>query len=201
MRSGGEREYAIDPRLVDAAGRLILDKGFEGLSPSEAAAAAGNGVVDELPSAWDLFVAVIREDEDRFNAIVDSATAGAEKAGAKLLGVIETCVTDYDWSYWIELWSLATRDQRARELREDLDRPFRSKIEALVEEGRASGEFDADVEPASTALAIATLIDALAVEVTLGDDTVSPNYMLGATASVASRLLGAELKLRGRDDV
>ena len=35
------------------------------------------------------------------------------------------------------------------------------------------------------------------MEATLGDDTVSPNYMLGASASVASRLLGADLKIRG----
>ena len=48
------------------------------------------------------------------------------------------------------------------------------------------------------ALSISTLIDALAVEATLGDDTVSPNFMLGASASVAGRLLGAELKLRER---
>ena len=66
--------------------------------------------------------------------------------------------------------------------------------------GGTTGEFDSNVDPKSAALAIATLIDALAVEVTLGDDTVSPNYMLGATASVASRLLGADLKLRGTGD-
>ncbi len=198
MRSGGEREQEFDSRLVDAAGRLILEKGYERLAPADAAAAAG--VDGELPSQWDLFVAVIRADENHFNAIVDRAVAGAETPGAKLLTLIEMCVVDYDWSYWIELWSLALRDDRARALRETLDRPLRTKIEALIEGGKATGEFDESVEPRSTTLAIATLIDALAVEATLGDDTVSPNYMLDATASVASRLLGTELKLRGTGD-
>jgi BetI-type transcriptional repressor, C-terminal len=198
MRSGGMREQELDSRLVDAAGRLILERGYERLMPADAAAAAG--VDGELPSQWDLFVAVIRADEDHFNAIVDRAVAGAETPGAKLLSLIEMCVVDYDWSYWIELWSLAVRDERARALNETLDQPFRSKIRALIEEGKGTGEFGEDVDPESATLAIATLIDALAVEATLGDDTVSPNYMLGATASVASRLLGTELKLRGRGD-
>jgi AcrR family transcriptional regulator len=198
MRSGGEREQEFDSRLVDAAGRLIHERGYERLSPADAAAAAG--VSGDLPSQWDLFVAVIRADEDQFNAIVDRAVAGADSPGAKLLSLIEMCVVDYDWGYWIELWGLAVRDERARAVRETLDQPFRSKIRALIEEGKASGEFDEDVDPETATLAIATLIDALAVEATLGDDTVSPNYMFGATASVASRLLGTELKLRGTAD-
>ena len=111
MRSGGMREQEFDARLVDAAGRLILERGYERLAPADAAAAAG--VDGEPPSQWDLFVAVIRADEDHFNAIVDKAVAGAETPGAKLLSLIEMCVIDYDWSYWIELWSLA-RPRRAR---------------------------------------------------------------------------------------
>jgi hypothetical protein len=84
-------------------------------------------------------------------------------------------------------------------LRDELDGAFRSQLAEVVEAGRASGEFDAaDAELA--AVAIATLIDALAVEATLGDDTVSPNYMLGACASVAGRILGTELRLRDRSD-
>jgi hypothetical protein len=110
-------------------------------------------------------------------------------------------VNDFDWTYWIELWSLALRDARAVELREELDRGIRTRLEKLIQAGSESGEFDVP-DPASTAIAIATLIDSLAVDATLRDDTVSPNYMFGASASVAGRLLGAELKIRNRlDDV
>ena len=63
-------------------------------------------------------------------------------AEQKLLSLIEMCVIDYDWSYWIELWSLALRDERARDLREELDRGFRSRLESLIGGGRESGEFD-----------------------------------------------------------
>lgn len=199
MRRGGVPEHELDERLLDAAEALIRARGYERLSPAEAASKAGLELEGEPPSEWDLFAGVMERDEARFNAIVDAALAEAEAPGTRLLALIEACVVEYDWSYWIELWSLALRDERAKQLREKLDAEFRTQIAELIEEGRAAGEFDvADAE--SAAIAIATLIDALAVEATLGDDTVSPNFMLGACASVAGRLVGAELKLRGRSE-
>jgi len=199
MPTGGGSHQPFDQRLLNAAARLIREEGYEGLAPATAAERAGVTLEGDPPGQWDLFDAVVRGDEDRFNALVASALAASETHGERLLAVIETCVLDYDWTYWIELWSLALRDDRARALRAELDGAFRSQLAQVVEAGRASGEFDAaDAELA--AVAIATLIDALAVEATLGDDTVSPNYMLGACASVAGRILGTELRLRDRSD-
>ena len=194
-REGGAAEHGLDERLVDAAERLIDERGYEGLSAAEAA--AGVELAGGPPSEWDLFVAVIRRDEDRFTAMTADAVARAETAGERLVALIERCVIEHDWTYWIELWSLARRDGRARDLRETLDTAFRGEIKKLVEAGRDSGEFlVADTDGAATA--IATLIDALAVEATLGDTTVSPNFMLGACTSAAGRLVGAELQLRRR---
>ncbi len=192
-----EREF--DKRLLDAAERLIIDRGYEGLTAADAVAAAGIEPLDPAPSDWELFTGVVKRDEDRFNGIVSAAVGKADAPEARLLALIETCVVDYDWTFWIELWSVALRDERAKDLREQLDAAFRAQIAELVEEGRAAGEFDG-AEPGCSAVAIATLIDALAVEATLGDDTVSPNFMFGASASFASRLVGAELKLRGRSE-
>jgi hypothetical protein len=169
------------------------------LSPNEAARRAGVDFDGDEPRRWDVFAAVVRRDEARFNAIVDNALAASETHAERLLGLIESCVLDYDWTYWIELWSLALRDDRARTLRAELDTAFRAQLAQVVSDGSDAGEFD-PVDPEAAAVAIATLIDALAVEATLGDDTVSPNYMLGACASVAGRLLGTELKLRGGTD-
>ena len=82
MRSGGIHEQEFDDRLFDAAGRLILERGYDGFAPADAGVAAG--VDGELPSRWDLFVAVVARDEERFNEIVDLAVAGAATPGAKL---------------------------------------------------------------------------------------------------------------------
>ncbi len=190
---------ALDERLLDTAEQLIIKRGYEGLSPEDAASGAGLDSAGEPPSQWDLFAAVMERDEARFNAIVDTALAETEGPGAQLLALIEACVVDYDWRYWIELWSQSLRDERALQLREKLEIDFRSRIAGVIVDGREAGEFkfeDAD----ETAIAIGTLIDALAVEATLGDTTVSPNFMLGACATVAGRIVGAELKLRGRSD-
>lgn len=199
-RAGGRTENEIDQRLLTAASQVIREAGCEGLT-REAVAARAGVPADEVPEPWDLFAAVIRHDEAQFNAIVDKAVAATTVPTEQVLALIEACVNDFDWTYWIELWSMALRDERARELREELDGNFRTRLEKLIRDGRESGEFDVP-DPASTAIAIATLIDSLAVDATLRDDTVSPNYMFGASASVASRLLGAELKIRNRlDDV
>jgi AcrR family transcriptional regulator len=190
------REF--DKGFIDAAERLLVDEGYEGLTPEAVAAAAGMSFEGQEASRWDLFRAVVRRDEDRFNARVDAAVAEAGDPGAELLALIESCVIEHDWSFWIELWSVALREPAARELREQLDADFRSRIEALIEEGREAGSFDVE-DCRVAAIAISTLIDALAVGATLGDDTVSPNFMLDASASVAGRLVGAELKLRRPD--
>ena len=189
--AGGER---LDDRLLDAAEALVDDRGFEGLEAGEAAAIAG---VDgaEIPSEWELFVGVVERDEHRFFDLLGSAIAAGTTPGERLLAVIEACVVDYDWGEWIELWSLALRDERARELRERLDTAFRARIKDLIEEGRSAGAFQV-ADSAQAALTIAAAIDALAVEATLGDDTVSPNLMFGAIAMIASRLVGAELRIR-----
>jgi AcrR family transcriptional regulator len=194
--AGGQTENGLSERLLEAATVVIREQGYEGLSRDKVAARAGMPE-DEVPEPWALFEAVIRGDEAQFNGIVDSAVAATPVPAEQMLALIETCVNDFDWSYWIELWSLALRDQRARDLREELDRGFRVRLENLIAAGRESGDFDVP-DPATTAAAIATLIDSLAVDATLRDDTVSPNYMFGASASVAGRLLGAELKIRNR---
>jgi len=197
-RAGGRPENEIDERLLNAASLLIREAGYEGLT-REAVVARADVPVKEVPEPWDLFAAVIRHDEAQFNVIVDKAVGATDVPTEQVLALIEACVNDFDWTYWIELWSLALRDERARELRAELDESFRMRLEQLIQDGRESGDFDVP-DPASTAIAIATLIDSLAVDATLRDDTVSPNYMFGASASVASRLLGAELKIRNRLD-
>jgi AcrR family transcriptional regulator len=195
---GGSTENELDEGLLAAASRVIREAGYEGLS-REAVAARAGVPADDVPEPWDLFEAVIRQDEGQFNSIVDNAVAATSAPTEQMLALIEACVNDFDWTYWIELWSLALRDERARELREELDGGFRMRLEKLIADGRESGAFDVP-DPATTAIAIATLIDSLAVDATLRDDTVSPNYMFGASASVAGRLLGAELKIRNRLD-
>ena len=146
---------------------------------------------------WEALAEAIERDEEAFSEVMAAAVARRDEPGARLLALIEACVAECDWEFWIELWSHALRDERARELRARLEGAFRGQIAQVIGEGVEAGAFDvADVEQAT--LAIATTIDALAVEATLEDDIVSPNFMFGACALFASRIVGSELRILDR---
>lgn len=151
----------------------------------------------ESAGGWESFARAVEEDETAFTEMVAAAVARRTEPGERLLALIEVCVVDYDWSLWIELWSRSLREQPARALRERLDASFRGQIAELISDGVAAGEFDVgDVE--RTTLALATTIDSLAVEATLGDATVSPNFMFGACALLAGQLVGKKLQIAER---
>ena len=186
--------------ILAVAKDLIHARGAEGWTLAELAERAGVGadvVGAEFESEWDVFSAVIRRDERRFEAVFEDPNGLS--AGERMVALFEAIVPDFDWSLWIELWSLALRDERASALRIALDQRFRKLIESIIWDGVESGEFEV-ADSARDALTIATLIDAMATHATLGDTTVLPNYMLDALATVAGELLGTQLPLRRLED-
>ncbi len=64
----------------------------------------------------------------------------------------------------------------------------------MIADGQSAGEFGGP-DPARAALELAALIDGLAVQVALGDSSVSPAVMRATCVEVAERLLEAELEL------
>jgi AcrR family transcriptional regulator len=191
----GEETSPERTAFLDAAEGLIREEGADGWTLADLARRAGVGAGEleaEFDSEWQVFCLVVRRDEERFEQSIFHGLP--ESPSQKIIAILEACVPDYDWTYWIELWSLALRDERARELRADLDDRFRDVIEAVVREGVEEGEF-AVSDTRGAAITIATLIDALALQATLGDTTVRPNYMLDACVAVSGTLLGASLKL------
>jgi BetI-type transcriptional repressor, C-terminal len=106
--------------------------------------------------------------------------------------VLEELATDYDIGAWIELWSLARRDQAAAGLRQRIDDEFRALLEGVIREGQEAGEF-ADLPPADVALTLAAIVDGFTIQATLHDDKVNPGYMLSAFVDAAELLLDCEL--------
>lgn len=181
--------------LLEAADELIHDEGADGWTLAELAEEAGlelDAVRAKFATEWDVFTAAITRDERSFESVFENARGAPPSE--RIVAVFEATVPDFDWTYWIELWSLSLRDERANALRVELDQRFRGLIEEIVRDGVEAGEFEVS-DPARVSLTIATLIDAMATNATLGDSTVRPNYMLDACVTVASELLGAELSL------
>jgi hypothetical protein len=181
--------------LLDAAESLIRAEGADGWTLAELAQKAGVALAEvtaELHNEWQAFCLVMRRDEERFEGVLQKALP--ESPSGQFIALLEACVPDYDWTFWIELWSLALRDERAQEFRTELDERFRNQIEGMVRAGVETGEFSVP-DTRRAAITIATLIDTMALQATLGDTTVRPNYMLDTCVTVCGTLLGAPLKL------
>ena len=132
-------------------------------------------------------------DEERFAAELAASLARIESPSAKLLRLIDACVDDNNWTMWMEIWTRARHDQRLRAARQQLDDRWRALIAGVVAEGVSEGLFfPANGDEA--ALTLAALIDGLAVQVTLGDATISRNFMREICIETADRLLGADLR-------
>jgi hypothetical protein len=102
-----------------------------------------------------------------------------------------------DWRLWFELWSRALRDPNVARQREALDRRWRTTIEEIVRDGQRSGEFAA-VDPEDFALALASLIDGLAIQAILGDPDATPERVRRTCLEMAGRELGFEPAKEGR---
>ena len=191
----GTETSPLRTQLLDAAEKLIRADGADAWTLAELAGGAGLGldvVQAEFETEWDAFCHVMRRDEERFEDVI--LASSAESPSQRILALLEACVPDFDWTFWIELWSLAVRDERASKLRSELDERFRDLIEEMIRDGVEAGEFTVP-DTRIAAITIATLIDSMAHQVTLGDTTIRPNYMLDACVTVAGALLGAPLKL------
>lgn len=181
--------------VLDAAENLIRSRGADGWSLADLAGESRVSEEDihaEFDSEWDVFSRTIARDEERWETAIRETPH--RDASERIVHLLRACVPDYDWTFWIELWSMALREQPARELREELDQGFRAFVEELVQDGVDSGEFSVD-DARSTAITIGTLIDAMALQATLGDTTVRPNYMFDACVTVTGVLLGVELSV------
>src|SRR5919106_825662 len=81
------------------------------------------------------------------------------------------------------------RDPNVARKREALDRRWRTTIEEIVRDGQRSGEFAA-VDPEDFALALASLIDGLAIQAILGDPEATPERVRRTCLEMAGRELG-----------
>lgn len=182
--------------IVATAVSLISDRGVEALSIESVAVLAGvdsKTVAAHYDSVPALIEAAVLLDEREFNAEVKRRWEDQDSAAGQLLSLFRHLVLQYDWSVWVELWSLALREEWAGELRNRIDSDYRGLFETVISRGVTSGEFTV-ADTTQTAIALATIVDSLAVQATLGDPRVSPHFMLDTCVECATRLLGTELE-------
>ena len=190
-------DHIRKPQILAAAASVIVERGMAATRVSDVAERAGTSapaVLYWFDSRDQLLAEALTFAEDSFYAELAERLAVLDSASERLRELIASAVGGEDWMLWMELWTRALRDPEMRDARQRLDDLWRAQIGEIVRDGQGAGEFGGP-EPERVALELAALIDGLAVQVTLGDEVVSPELMGSVCVDVAGRLLDAELEV------
>jgi len=188
-------DHIRKPQLLAAAAEVIGERGFGSTRVADVAERAGTSppaVIYWFGSKDELLTSALTFDEDRFDGAITERLAGLERPRDRLRALIEACAAEYDCRLWIELWGRALRDRGAAVARQRLDDRWRDRIAEVVRAGQELGEF-AGEDGEDVAAIIASLLDGLAVQATLGDSGITPERMRDLAFSAAEPLLDCEL--------
>ena len=189
-------EHIRKPQILAAAGEVIGERGMAATRIADVASRAGTSppaVLYWFEDRDELINEALGFSEDRFYDSVTVRLSELGTPGERLRLLFEASVADPDWTLWMELWTRALRDDKAQDTRRRLDDRWRQEIAGHVREGQASGEFDSTRDPGEVALLLASLLDGLALQATLGDPEVGPDRLHKLTIEAVERFLGAEL--------
>jgi AcrR family transcriptional regulator len=190
-------EHIRKPQILAAAAEVITERGLAATRISDIAERAGtsaSGVLYWFPTKDALLAEALTVDEEAFNEMVTERLVELRSPSTKLMMLFEACVDDYDWSLWIEVWARALHDDSTRAARQRSDDRWRELLAGVIRSGQASGEFSRARNPDLVALTLATLIDGLALQVTLRDPLITSGQMLETCVVTAGRLLDVDLR-------
>ncbi len=160
-------------RIIEAAARVFVQKGYTGASVADIAvdAAIGKGTVYEyFDSKEDLFFAVFEWymlSSGRQASVSISALGGS--ASERLMALSDSIMGMWDeikdvFALTMEFWAASAsshmRDRFKAAFRQVYEE-FRGIVTSLIREGIERGEFRPDVKPASIAAALVGTWDAL----------------------------------------
>jgi AcrR family transcriptional regulator len=189
-------EHIRKPQILQAAAEVIGERGLAGTRVADVAERAGTSpaaVLYWFGGREELLNEALRSGEESFYESVMARLKDLAGPGERLRLLLEASADDYDWTLWMELWTRALRDPQARETRQRLDDRWRKEIAQHVREGQEDGDFSSTHEPEQVALVLASLVDGLALQTTLGDAAVPPERMRQLSLESAERLLGRPL--------
>jgi AcrR family transcriptional regulator len=190
-------EHIRKPQILAAAAEVITERGLAATRIADIAERAGtsaSGVLYWFPTKDELLAEALIVDEEQFNERVTQQLVELPSPSAKLLMLFEACVDDYDWTLWIEVWSRALHDDATRRARQRIDDQWRALLASVIRAGQATGEFARAHNPDQVALTLATLIDGLALQVTLRDPLITSGQMLETCIVSAQHFLEVDLR-------
>jgi len=173
------------PRIVDkqakraqitqAAAEVFARKGFQGASVDDIATAAGvskGTVYGYFENKEELFYATFEVFQGELVLQCEAVMAAQTTAFDKLAGCLKICVTSLQqniqmFPLTLELWAAASSGsarERFAVAMENLYREFRGMTSGLIEAGKASGEFRADVNGEAVAAWLVGGVDGMMLQ-------------------------------------
>jgi AcrR family transcriptional regulator len=188
-------DHIRKPQILAAAAEVIAERGLSSTRIADVAERAGtspSAVLYWFGSKDDLLSSALTVDEDRFYVEVAERLDELERPSDQLRLLIEAYAAEYDVTLWMEVWDRALRDQGAASARQRLDDRWRDQIAEVVRAGQHRGEFT-DVDGDDAAAIIASLLDGLAVQVTMRDPGFGPERMRDLAVKASELILKCEL--------
>jgi AcrR family transcriptional regulator len=195
-------EAAADDRreqMLRAAIDVIAERGFPETRISDIGRRVGASsalVIYYFGTKDRLLTDALRYSEDLFYAEAARRLDAIEGARDRIEALVRmSCSAQAmdglpgSWLLWPDLWAQAARHPEVSKHREELDQRWRDKVAEIVRAGVASGEFAA-VDVDDFTLLLTALLDGLAVQVALGDPTVSAELATRVTMQLVARELG-----------
>jgi len=188
-------------RILEAACDLVAAEGIDNVRIARVAMRAGASTAlvhhyfstrEELLEQALLHSFEVVADE-RFAGEAD----GERSATAALAAAIEECLPvpgrlERDWVLWVELWLRAAREPQLRPLAASLYRRYHEWLEAVIESGIESGEFERPANLEVLTDRAMALLDGLGLRALLRDPTMDIEEARRQVAELLAPELGID---------
>ena len=159
--------------ILDAAVRVVLERGFGGTRVNDVAEELGisSGLVHyHFDSKDELLAETLRYAADADIARLEKSVAQLDDPLLRLDRVLREYLpekrADASWVIWVDAWGQAIRNERLRAILTELDLAWSGAIESVVHDGVTSGRFTCS-DPAGTARRLSALLDGLGLDMIL----------------------------------
>lgn len=198
VASPSVRRQTVDERraeILETTCEVVIDRGFAATRISDVANRLGvsSGLIhyhfeNKEQLLAEAFKFAARQDMDRVGAqIADAPTALAKLDRIFQLWAPEQ--DDYAWMLWIDSWGEALRNESMQEISQELDEQSKAQLEAIIEQGVASGEFVC-ADPEGAAWRLSALADGLAIQMAAHGGVISRSEHRKHLRTAASAELG-----------
>jgi AcrR family transcriptional regulator len=195
-RVSGNAHVALDDprtRLLDAAWRLIAERGFHAVRVADIAAAchtSSAAVHYYFPTKADILEAALHHCVASAFARQSAELKGVENARERLYLLIDMQlprgqVRD-EWSVWLQFWAETSLRDTLRDKHNAFYARWREAIVSIIERGQRQG-IVRDIDPTAVALQLTALTDGLGIQVLTGAPGVTAETMRTALVGFVER--------------